>query len=151
MSPIRLRAAEERPDLEGLLLRYERMRLALSWLTAVALLGIVTFLAVDAVQGGQDREKLKTVADRVLSCTERGRPEAGVRPSQWQRPPGRCYVDAQRAQAQVVGEPVGGINTVVVAAAACAATVPQHLDRLAAQATVLACTRRTLAELGASQ
>jgi hypothetical protein len=153
VSPVRLRAKGDLP-LERRLLRYEQLRLVLLSVATVAVLGGlvvliigVSLLITDSKQADVDREQLGVVADRVLSCTERGEPEAGVPADEWQRPPGDCYIDAQRAQAQVIGQPAGGINTTVVAAAACASTLPNEMPRAEAQRRTLACTIASLKEI----
>lgn len=125
---------------ERKLLRYEMFRTAAVWLgatCAVIALGVV-LLANGAAQDARSR---------LLSCTDPGNPEPNVRPSQWAHPPGTCYARSQRAQAGIIGEPAGGINTVVVAAAACARAVVRDDDpESVAQARTLACTQRSLAD-----
>lgn len=146
MTPVRLKAAGE-VSLEQRLLWYERARLLFTVMSFLILGGIVVYLFVDSGRANTDRAKLGDVAERVLSCTERGKPEPGKPPSKWATPPGKCYIESQRAQSQVVGEPAGGINTVVVAAAACASTLPPELSREDAQRLTLACTRASLVEV----
>lgn len=120
----------------------EKVRL---WLLAAligAIVGIGALTAVgvvyvaDSVQPAQDARDAQQKALRLLiECTTapalRDPPE--TRPLQ-----DDCYLRQQRAQAGVVGEPRGPINTVAVAAAACGAAHPGDV------AATLRCVRQAV-------
>lgn len=142
MSPLR---AKTPPTFEHKLLRYEQARAAMSGLTLIAVLAALLILIGLMLRADADRATIGATADRVLSCTDTGVPEAGVPPARWAHPPGHCYAEGIARQADIIGEPPGGINTVVVAAAACARAVVEDRDSVAvAQAKTLSCTRAAL-------
>jgi hypothetical protein len=106
----------------------ERLRL---WLLGIGVgclvgIGVLTGLAAvyvaNSVGPAQQSRDAQLKALRLLvECTtppqERKPPEPNPKADD-------CYVRSQRAQAGILGEPKGPINTVAVAAAACGAAHP---------------------------
>lgn len=142
MTPHRLKAP---PSLEAKLLWYERARLVLVVVIALLVSTVLVYLVWNALEGKTTRSRLTSVSERVLSCTDTGVAEKDVAPEDWQHPPGDCYLANLKRTSTLVGDPPGGINTVVVAAAACARAVVDEGDTaVEAQAKTLVCTRALL-------
>lgn len=123
---------------EGKAERLKRILIALTFLTSVIAVGFLIWVVL-LIRDTQTTNapllpEIKALAQRIDSCVDQTTDDGD--------PVGKCYEQAQKNQADVIGVPRGPINTVTVLATYCqvtkgADTVPEILDCVDAQLRLL--------------